>query len=160
MNNNAFCPISYKKIDENVARLNGLLTVLLLVVYLLSSSLIPVFLLIVDFLARGFEKPAWSVLARISKALLAVLKFQPRPVNAGPKLFAARIGLLFSVLVVLTALPGWSLISMVIAVVFGICAFLEGAFGFCVACKLYPLLFKLIYQKPVAKINYKSDFQI
>lgn len=160
MQTNAFCPISYKKIDENVARLNGLFTVALLAIYVLTSSLIPVVFLVLDFLARGFDKPGYSLLARVSKFLLTTLKVQPQLINAGPKLFAARVGLLFSVLVVVTALPGWNTVALVITLVFGICAFLEAAFGFCVACKLYPFVYKLTYQKPVGKIVSTTDFQI
>ena len=160
MTNNAFCPISFKKIDEHAARLNGFFTVGLLVVFFLTGSLVPVIFLVADFLARGFEQPKWSLLARLSKQILAFTKVKPKPVNAGPKLFAARVGLLFSVMVLGTALAGWSTAATVIALVFGICAFLEAAVGFCVACKLYPLLYKFIYQRPVGKIDYKTDFQI
>ncbi len=160
MQTNAFCPISYKKIDENVARLNGFFTVVLLGVYLLTSSLVPVVFLVLDFLARGFEKPEYSLLARVSKFLLTALKVRPQLINAGPKIFAARVGLLFSVLVIATALPGWNTIALVITLLFGVCAFLEAAIGFCVACKLYPFVYKLTYQKPVDKIVPTTDFQI
>jgi len=160
MQTNAFCPISYKKIDENVARLNGLFTVLLLIIYALTLSLIPVIFLVLDFLARGFDKPGFSLLARFSKFLVNVFKLKPQLINAGPKLFAARVGLLFSVLVVIVSLPGWTTVALVIALVFGVCAFLEAAIGFCVACKLYPFVYKLTYQKPVGKIVSTTDFQI
>ncbi|MDX9748251.1 MAG: DUF4395 domain-containing protein [Paludibacter sp.] len=160
MQTNAFCPISYKKIDENVARLNGFFTVVFLGVYVLTSSLIPVVFLVLDFLARGFEKPEYSLLARFSKFLLAAFKVRPQLINAGPKIFAARVGLLFSVLVVITALPGWNTVALVITLVFGVCALLEAAVGFCVACKLYPFVYKLTYQKPVDKIVPTTDFQI
>lgn len=160
MPTNAFCPISFKKIDENVARLNGLLTVVLLIVYVLTGSLLPVAFLAIDFAARGFEKPSWSLLARISKKTLSLLQVKVRPMNAGPKLFAARIGLLFSVMVLISALAGWNIVALVIAAIFGICAFLEASIGFCVACKIYPFIYKFTYQKSIDKIDYKSDYQI
>ncbi len=160
MNNNAFCPISFKKIDEHVARLNGFFTVGLLVVFLITGSVLPVVFLVVDFLARGLEYPKWSLLAQLSKRILSVLQVKPKLVNAGPKLFAARVGLLFSVLVAISSIAGWDVAALVIALIFGICAFLEAAIGFCVACKIYPFLYKFIYQRPVAKIDYKTDYQI
>ncbi len=160
MQTNAFCPISYKKIDENVARLNGLFTVVLLGIYALTGSLIPVIFLVFDFLARGFDKPGLSLLARFSKLLVNAFKVRPQLINAGPKLFAARVGLLFSLLVLVASIPGWTTVALVIALLFGVCAFLEAAFGFCVACKLYPFVYKLIYQKPVGKIISTTDFQI
>lgn len=160
MNNNAFCPISFKKIDEHVARLNGFFTVGLLVVFLITGSVLPVVFLVVDFLARGLEYPKWSLLAQLSKRILSVLQVKPKLVNAGPKLFAARVGLLFSVLVAISSIAGWDVAALVIALIFGICAFLEAAIGFCVACRIYPFLYKFIYQRPVTKIDYKTDYQI
>lgn len=160
MNNNAFCPISFKKIDENVARLNGLFTVVLLVVFLFTSSIIPVLFLLVDFLARGFERPQWSLLARLSKFILSTLKAKPLLINAGPKIFAARIGLLFSSLITLSVLFGLNIPAIVFTVIFGVCAFLEAALNYCVACKLYPFFYKIVYQSDYKKLNVKSDFQI
>lgn len=160
MNNNAFCPISFKKIDENVARLNGLFTVLLLVIFLLTSSIVPVLLLLVDFLARGFERPQWSLLARLSKFILLTFKVKPLLINAGPKIFAARIGLLFSLLITLSVLFGLDITAIIFTAVFGVCAFLEAAFNYCVACKLYPFFYKIVYQSDYKKLNVKSDFQI
>lgn len=160
MNNNAFCPISFKKVDEKVTRLNGFLTVLLLLVYVLTSSLIPVLFLLTDFLIRGFEKPQYSVLALTSKFILSRLKSKPQPINAGPKIFAARIGVLFSVLILVSALLNWPVTALVFTAIFGICAFLEASIGFCVACRIYPILYKLVYQTDFKKLKIKSDFQI
>lgn len=160
MNNNAFCPISFRKTDEHAARLVGFFTVVILITAIVTSSWIPVLFLVLDFLARSLEKHSLSVLARISVFLLSVLKVKPRLINAGPKVFAARVGLLFSSLVLISLLSGWPVAALVIAVVFGVCAFLEAAIGFCVACRLYPLVYKFIYQHPVDKISGNTDFQI
>jgi hypothetical protein len=160
MNNNAFCPISFKKIDEHVARLNGLFTVLLLVVYVLTSSLIPVVFLLIDFFFRGLEKPQFSPLAILSKFLLKSLNVKPLPINAGPKIFAARIGVIFAVLILGSELAGLPVTALVFTGIFGLCAFLEAAFSFCVACKIYPLFYKLVYQTDFKKMKFKSDFQI
>ena len=160
MKNSAFCPISYKKIDENVARLNGFFTVLLLVVYLLTSNLLPIAFLVVDFFLRAVEKSKYSPLAILSKSLLKLFSAKSAPINAGPKIFAARVGLLFSVLVLLFAVLQLPVVAIVVAVIFGACAFLEAAFNYCVACKLYPIFFKIIYQSDYRKLNIKSDFNI
>lgn len=160
MNNNAFCPISFKKIDENVARLNGLFTVLLLIVFLLTSSVIPVLFLLLDFLARGLEKPQWSLLARLSKFILSAFRAKPHLINAGPKIFAARIGLLFSVIISLSVLFQLNTVAIIFTGIFGFCAFLEAAFNYCVACKLYPFFYRIVYQSDYKKLKVKSDFQI
>ncbi|MDO9634745.1 MAG: DUF4395 domain-containing protein [Paludibacter sp.] len=160
MNNNAFCPISFKKIDENVARLNGFFTVILLTLFLVTSNIFIVLFLLADFLVRGIEKPQWSPLAIVSKFILSNIKAKPHPINAGPKLFAARIGVLFTVLISLSTLAGFNVLALTFTGVFGICALLEAAVGFCVACKLYPFIYKLIYQSDFKKMNFKSDWQI
>ena len=160
MSNNAFCPISFKKIDEHVARLNGFFTVVLLVVFLLTSNIFPVLFLIADFFVRSIEKPQYSPLAIVSKFLLKQLKVNPLLINAGPKIFAARIGLLFAVLVTLSSVLGFTTTAVVFTLIFGICALLEAAVGFCVACRIYPLVYRLIYQTDFRKKNFNSDFQI
>lgn len=160
MNNNAFCPISYRKVDEHVARLSGLFTVILLLVYVLTSNILPVVFLFFDFLVRGIEKPQFSVFAVVSKFILQKLKVKPEFINAGPKIFAARVGLLFTVLVIFFNLIHAPVTALVFAVIFGFCALLESALGFCVACKIYPLLYKLVYQTPFSKGNLNSDWQI
>ena len=160
MSNNAFCPISFKKIDEHVARLNGFFTVVLLVVFLLTSNIFPVLFLIADFFVRSIEKPQYSPLAIVSKFLLKQLKVNPLLINAGPKIFAARIGLLFAVLVTLSSVLGFTTTAVVFTLIFGICALLEAVVGFCVACKIYPLVYRLIYQTDFRKKNFNSDFQI
>ena len=160
MNNNAFCPISFKKTDENIARLNGLFTVLLLVVFVLTNNFIPVLFLLIDFQLRGMEKPQYSPFVIFSKFVLKTFKVKAQPINAGPKIFAARIGVLFSAMILIASLAQLQVVALVFTAIFGICAFLEAAFSFCVACKIYPFWYKLIYQSNFKKVKIKSDFQI
>lgn len=158
MSSNVFCPISFNKIDENVARLNGAFTVLLLLASVLTTSVLPVLFLVVDFLARSISKPEYSLLAIFSKVIVKSLGIKPRKVNAGPKIFAARIGLVFSVFVALFSILALENISLVFLAVFGACAFLEAVFGYCVACKIYPIFYKLFQASSPAKIK-KFGFQ-
>ncbi len=145
MNSNAFCPISTHRIDENVARFNAAITVLSLIIYFISGSILLPIVLFIDFLLRGFELSKYSPFSIVSKYFLSLLKQEKQLVNAGPKLFAARIGVMFSIAIIVSALFEFEVLSFVLAFVFGICAFLEFAFGFCVACKIYPFVYKLIY---------------
>lgn len=146
MNSNAFCPISTSRIDENIARSNAALTVLFLIIYFISGSLLPVFVLLIDFTLRGLELSKYSPFAKFSKFLVSIFNLEKQLVNAGPKLFAARIGILFSTAIVISELIGTTGFPFLLAFVFGICALLEFAFGFCVACKIYPYFYKLIYR--------------
>lgn len=66
--------------------------------------------------------------------------------SAGPKIFAAQIGLVFSVIILLATLIGLITTALVFATILGIFSFLEAAFGICVACKLYPFLYTILYK--------------
>jgi len=146
MNTNAICPISNKKIDENVARLNGAITVVLLAIFLLTQNIFPILFLIIDFFLRSAELSAYSPLANLSKFVINAFGIKKNPINAGPKIFAARIGTFFSALILISILIGSDTASYVFTAVFAFCAFLESAFGYCVACQIYPIVFRLTYK--------------
>ncbi|MDD3080140.1 MAG: DUF4395 domain-containing protein [Paludibacter sp.] len=143
MNTNIFCPISNKKTDENVARLTAFFTVGLLIVFVVTQNVVPAIFLLADFILRGAGLALYSPLAFLSRSLLKILKFEKKTINAGPKIFAARIGVVFSAGIMLFSSIGFLDVALGITVVFGICAFLEAVFGFCVACQVYPFVYKL-----------------
>ena len=144
-----FCPISNKKINENVARGNAIQTVILLVIFALTLSPIVIGFLFIDFLLRGLELSKYSILATLSKRANFLFIIKPHVINAGPKIFAARIVLLFSAIIFVSTLLGWNIIALVFAGIFGFCAFLEGFFAFCIACEIYPFVYKLFYKEEV-----------
>lgn len=158
MSSTVFCPISFHKIDENVARWNGLFTTILIISTGITGSVLPLLFLIIDFFIRSIPKPEYSLLAIISKNITQVLKQKKQPINAGPKIFAARIGLLFSVLSSVFLISGLEVAALVTLIIFGVCAFLEASIGFCVACKIYPIVYKLSQVKPLNKIK-KLEFK-
>ncbi len=141
----ALCPISDKKINESVARLNATFTVVFLIFFLLTSNVYIVAFLLVDFFLRSAELSSFSPIAIASKYFVNVLKIKAKPVNAGPKIFAARIGVVFNIAVLLSAISGLNALTLTFTTVFGVCAFLEASIGFCVACQIYPFVYKLFY---------------
>ena len=141
----AFCPISNKKIDEHVARLNGGFTLLFIALFIVTRSIIPVLFLFLDFALRSGNLSRFSPLAYLSRNIAGSLFLKPLLINAGPKIFAARIGFVFNVLIILFYLSGLSVLSFVFTAIFGVCAFLESVFGYCVACQVYPFVYKLTY---------------
>lgn len=145
MQTKAICPINNKKADENVARSNAALTVLLLVSFQVSANPFIALFLLVDFVLRGFEQASYSPLAFVSRKIVSVLSLQPKVINAGPKFFAAKIGAVFSLSMLVSTLLGLNQLAFVISAVFGVCAFLEAAIGFCLACKIYPYTHQLTH---------------
>ena len=111
--------------------------------YFATQSILPVLLLLVDFVLRGSGNARFSPLAIVSKQVQKIFVIAPKTVNAGPKLFAARIGIVFSSAVVILHLIGLPFSAFTVAGVFAFCAFLEAAFSFCVACRIYPFVYKL-----------------
>jgi hypothetical protein len=138
------CPISNETVDERAARLCAILVLIPLGLSLALTSPWPVLVLAVDFCLRGFGVRSWSPVARLSQALVRLLGLSPRPTNAAPKTFAARLGFAFSVLVALSFLAGASTLGVAAGLPFALCAVLEGGFGFCVGCRIYQLWYRLL----------------
>jgi hypothetical protein len=140
------CPVSDKQIDESVARISAALALALISIFGLTQSLIPVAFLAVDFLLRSVNLPACSPLALASRSIASTIGFGKNYINAGPKIFAARLGLFMTCLIIILLLlnAGWP--AYMLAGILGLLTFLEAAFGICVACEIYPYLYRFLYK--------------
>lgn len=152
MKNYAFCPVSPKVVNERVTRFNATLTILITVIFLFTSNIFLIGFLAFDFLLRGIDRPQFSPLAISSKGLVRSFDMRPQMINAGPKLFAARIGLVFSAAAFILFLSGFDLAAMVTASVLGLFSFLEGIFGYCVACKIYPFVYNWLNEPSLKRL--------
>lgn len=142
----AICPISDKQINERVARVNGAFIVLLLLFFALTGQwFIPAFLAI-DFLMRSGRLAKFSLLGNSSKGIVKWLPIEKQMINAGPKIFAARIGFLLSSIILISALSGFTWLALVFAAILAFFSFMEAVFGFCVACEIYPYLYRYFYK--------------
>lgn len=142
----ALCPVSDKRINERVARINGAFTVFLLVAFGLTQSIIPVIFLAIDFFLRSSVYSKYSLIGISSKNIVRYLDLNENLINAGPKIFAARIGLLLCSLIILSYSFHAYLPALALAGILGLFSFLEAAFGVCVACEIYPLVYRLLYK--------------
>jgi hypothetical protein len=131
------CPIANEVVDEWAARLCSLLVLIVLGLSLRFASPWPALFLALDFGLRGFGARRASPLARLAQWLAHGLRTERRPTNAGPKAFAAKLGLGFSLAVGLALLGGGEAGAMAISVPFALCAILEAAAGLCVGCRIY-----------------------
>lgn len=93
-----------------------------------------------DFLIRGFVDSKYSPICTMNKWIARKLNFSKKMTNSGPKIFAAQIGLVLSAVSLIAFAFNCGTICLVIAGILGFFSFLESAFGYCVACKLYPLI--------------------
>ena len=138
------CPISDKYMDENIARLNALFTLGLILVFLLTPFKWVILLVVIDLLLRRSMGGRFSYITRISKLTSGILMLKRININAGPKLFAANVGLLLSVAITLFYISGLTGVSYVLAGTLAFFTVLESIFNICVACVLYPLVFKYL----------------
>jgi hypothetical protein len=145
MKSYALCPVSDKKINERVARINGAFTVLLLIVSGLTHSIIPVIFLVSDFFLRASDYSKYSLIGISSRGIVTYFGLNSNIINAGPKIFAARLGFIMSSLVVILFSLHLYVPASALAGVLGLFSFLEAAFGICVACEIYPYVYRLLY---------------
>jgi hypothetical protein len=140
------CPIAGYKIDEKVARVVAGFVVLATVFGLLAAPGVArwIFLFLAyDFGVRAFSRPRWSLLGRLSAQILKALRVAPRGVDAGPKRFAARIGLLFSVALLVLTQFDQDVVTQVVAAILVVCAALEALLGFCLGCQMWTLWYSV-----------------
>lgn len=139
---NEFCPISFNRIDEHVARVNAIFTVGLSVLYIFTGWKIVPLLLLVDFFTRGFFEGKFSLLAIFSRSLVKTFGWKPKMLNAGPKIFAAQVGSILTGIAVVSHYFGVAYVGFYSIAVLGFFSFLESFFAICVACKIYPFIRK------------------
>lgn len=139
-----FCPISSLMIDERKSRMNAALSLLVLAIFFYTLSFLLILLLGIDFALRGFGRGAYSPIALSAGWLVKTFHLENGKINAGPKIFAARIGFVFCALVVLFLLLNLPFTALIIATTLTLFAFLEALFGFCMACYIYPYVLKIM----------------
>jgi hypothetical protein len=145
------CPISGEQRDNNTVRIVAAQTFIIAVIALvvaLAVGALPAAvitgLLAIDFVIRAFIKPKYSPLATLGRGISSGLKLPKKMVDSAPKVFAARIGVLFTVTSTILYALGLTLAGTVVLAILIVCAFLESALGFCVGCQVYSLLPKKI----------------
>jgi len=136
------CPVNERQINENVTRLNALVTFLVVSVFLFTPFRWIILILPVDFLLRSLWRGRFSPVATLNKWIVQVFHLGESLINEGPKRFAAQIGLVLSASTVLFYLSELHLMAFIIAGILVFFTFLEAAFGYCVACKIYPIIFR------------------
>jgi uncharacterized protein DUF4395 len=95
-----------------------------------------------DFILRVFINPKFSPTLIIGR--LIVNNQTPEYVGAQQKKFAWMIGVVLSaaMFILIVIVNSYSLITGVICLICLVFLFFESAFGICLGCKFYPLIFK------------------
>ena len=135
------CPLSRQMTNSCIARINAVMVILLIFVSLFWITLwIPLFLT-VDFFMIGFlEKP--FIRSAIARKIVSRFKWG-KIINAGPKIFAAKIGFWLSFLMTIFIWQDWIAAYYFLAGILTIAAGLEALFEFCLGCHMFPHWTKL-----------------
>jgi hypothetical protein len=144
---NFSCPISGDQRDNNAVRIVAGQTLIIAIAALIVANLVGLFpaeiivgLLGLDFIIRAFIKPKYSPLATLARGITSGLNLKKVMVDSAPKIFAARVGVLFTVASTILFVIGLQLAGSIVLGILVICAFLESVLSFCVGCWVYALL--------------------
>ena len=137
------CPISEKQLNENTIRIGAGFVLFLAASGIIFHNIWIFILLTVDFFIRGFTPYSISPVSLISKCIIQYFSYEPNWVNAGPKLFAAKIGFLFCLTVSILYVKNLYLPGDIVAVVLCVCAGLESFLSVCLGCHFYTILLNL-----------------
>jgi len=143
---NFSCPISGEQRDNTTVRVvAGFVFVIggasLMVAFLVSTGTATIItgFLALDFIIRAFIRPKYSPVATLARGVVSALNLPRKLVDNAPKVFAARIGVLFSVVTTILYAANLLFAGSVVLVILLICASLESFFSFCLGCWMYSL---------------------
>jgi len=140
---NAACPISGVLVNGHAARVNAIITVILVGLSILLQWYWVLYVLAFDFAIRGFCNPKFSPMGKLSNVLLKAAGVKPAMTDGGPKMFAAKIGCVFCLVIPSCFYLGFPTVGFVFSGIIVLFALLEGLLNYCVGCKMYILMQKL-----------------
>jgi hypothetical protein len=144
---NYSCPITGDNRDNTTIRIvAGLvfaITGITIVTGLIASYSVAALifaLLGFDFIIRAFLLPKYSPLAKIGKGIASILNLKKLMVDSGPKIFAARIGVIFTLAGTILYALEYLTPATIVAGILLLFAGLEAFFNFCMGCWIYARL--------------------
>ena len=121
--------------SQNKIRITAFMVFLLTIIFITSNFiLIPIFIAI-DFALRGFNFGKYSILSLISSKIVKFLPFTDKPIFFPPKQFAAKIGFMFSLILILFYFL--NLKSIIVASILAFFAGMEAFLNICMGCIVY-----------------------
>ena len=135
------CPVN--TVDEHAARTVAGIVVVLAVTSFWAPAWFLVAFLAVDFTIRGFIDRRYSPLRWVAKQIVGLFGWEIKPVYAPPKRFAAQIGSTLTLAATALHASGLHVAAVVVTSLLVVAASLEAGLGFCLACWIYPFVFRL-----------------
>ncbi len=138
------CPIEYKTVDKNIVRVNAMIIFSFLLLFVVTFNPAILIMIGIDFVIRVFPGLKYSPICFVIKKVLRLSGIKPHRINAGPKRFAAKIGLGFTVITGVGYALGLHTTVLIISLIFMIAVGMEAFFNYCLACELYPYFKKYV----------------
>jgi len=142
---NLSCPVDGIQINENKVRVIAGFVLLTILLYLLTGWSGLLLLLAVDFGLRVFKQPKYSPFGKAADFIVGQLNLPFRSTDQAPKRFAAGIGLVFSITILVVHSLGYT--TFILSSLLAVFAMLESFAGFCAGCYVYTFL------KPVLPVD-------
>lgn len=143
---NLVCPISDQRVNEQVTRINALLTVVVVVLAFVLNSVWLLAFLMADFFIRAFTDVKYSPISFTSHSVRNALSLSVKMIDKAPKIFAARMGFMMSTMIAIFYIFNLTAAAVIVASVLIFFATLEFAFGICVGCMIYTYLILPFYK--------------
>lgn len=134
------CPVSPERVDENRVRVTALGVVLVMGIFFVTGNALFPALLAVDFFIRAFTRLLFSPLSWLGQIIVKSLGANPVPIDKAPKVFAARIGFLLTVIITIASLLNFTLLTYIAGATLVLFAFLECGLNFCMGCWVYTVI--------------------
>lgn len=137
---NISCPVSAKRVDENTVRIIAFLVLIASSISIALSNYFLSAFLVIDFLIRGFNLGEYSLIKLIAKSIVKVLGLQKKTIDAAPKLFAAKIGFVFALIILISQLVNLPVLGLSTGIILVVCSFLESFLSICLGCYFYTII--------------------
>lgn len=140
------CPISNEMVNERLVRLNAFFTILIVAAGFVFNSVFFPLLLLADFFIRAFTNAKISPVSFASAGLARLLHLSKKPIDKAPKIFAARLGFIMTLVIASLFLLQFYAAALAVAGILVFFATLEFAFGICVGCIIYTYFVLPLYK--------------
>lgn len=137
------CPLIFRQIDGTIARVSAVFVSFFVVIFLLTSQVLFLYFISVDFLMRLYGLKEYSLIQQLSLFTQRFLSLKTEMTDAGAKRLAAGFGLFFMLLLIIEYHFKLDTAIFFTAGAFLVCSFLEIAFSYCIGCKVYFIVKKI-----------------
>jgi len=136
----AYCPIGPSNVDQTIVRGVAFLTLCSVAIFLAYDLDFILVYLLFDFFMRGFLSRKLSVFVWLAQRFARAFACKIEPVNAEPKVFAARIGFIACLLVLICKGLDLGVLAYSLSTVLMLAAAMESFFSVCLGCHIYTLI--------------------